>query len=136
MTAYQGAGPIPAKHDMISEFDAILASKSKDDLDAYAELRGIKLDARRSFDNMLADYRAREAGAKAPEPKTVKMIEVQIVRKYAPHGFENPDGVYVNQPSEIKETVAPGTVMRMPSDEAQRALSAGIAVITANSFAS
>jgi hypothetical protein len=120
---------------MKPDFDTILASKDKAALDVHAADRGITLDARRSFDNMLADFRAREAGGKPPVIEPVRMIEVQIVRKYVPYGFENPDGLYLPQPSEIKETVAPGTLLRLPSDEAQRALSAGIAVITARTFA-
>jgi hypothetical protein len=116
--------------------ETIIQAKDKPALDDYAKARGITLDGRRSFDNMLADFRAREETGKEPDAVDDKLIEVQIVRKYAPMGFENVFGAYIPQPAEIKETVAPGTVMRLPSKEAQRAISLGIAVITANSFAS
>lgn len=120
---------------MLPTFDEILANKDKESLDKYAAARGIKLDGRRSFENMLADFRAREATATEPEPEpAMKFIEVEILRKYAPRGFVNESGQWLPQPAEIKETVKRGETIRLPRDEAERAITHGIAMITARSF--
>lgn len=126
---------------MIPAFDDILQSRDKNDLEAYARLQGVELDKRRSFENMLADFRAAtETPEPAPEPAPApvapgpRLIEVVTLRKYVPHGFVGEDGAWRRQAAEIKESVPPGTVLALPAEEAERALKAGIAQITANSF--
>lgn len=52
------------------------------------------------------------------------MIEVQLIRKYAPGG----------QTTEIQKTVPYGTVMELPVLEATRALKKGIALATDRTF--
>ncbi len=68
---------------------------------------------------------AREIIARAePLPNLERMVEVELIRKYAPCGQE----------TEIQAVVHPGTVMRLPVTEAQRALQLGIARATNNTF--
>jgi hypothetical protein len=59
-----------------------------------------------------------------PEPKAERLVEVEILRKYAPGG----------QPQEIKTVVQPGTVMELPVLEATRALKLQIARATDRTF--
>jgi hypothetical protein len=54
----------------------------------------------------------------------VRMVEVELTRKYAPGG----------QKVEIQKTVPPGTVMELPVHEATRALKLEIARATDNTF--
>lgn len=60
----------------------------------------------------------------APSAPTVRMVEVELIRKYAPGG----------QTEEIQRTVPPGTVMKLPQAEATRALKIGIARATDATF--
>jgi hypothetical protein len=59
-----------------------------------------------------------------PVPPPERLVEVEILRKYAPGG----------QPQEIKSVVQPGTVMSLPVLEATRALKLGIARATDRTF--
>ncbi len=61
---------------------------------------------------------------KKPASVSGHLIEVEILRKYAPDG----------QPQEIKQTVPPGTVLELPKAEAVRALKLGIARATDRTF--
>lgn len=60
----------------------------------------------------------------APAPAADRMVEVEILHKYAPGG----------QKTEIMKVVYPGTVMELPVLEATRALKLGIARATDRTF--
>ena len=59
-----------------------------------------------------------------PLPDLDRMIEVELIRKYAPYG----------QSTEIKAVEYPGTIIKLPVTEAQRTLQLGIARATDNTF--
>lgn len=61
----------------------------------------------------------------APAPAEDRLVEVELTRKYAPLG----------QTEEVCQTVPPGTVLRVPRNEATRLLKFGIARATDDTFA-
>lgn len=67
---------------------------------------------------MIEDNKAQRA------PRAPRVIEVELLRKYVPDGQE----------TEVKVAQPAGTVLSLPSEEAQRALKFGIAQITAKTF--
>ena len=64
------------------------------------------------------------AAVSVPTVAAERMVEVMLVRKYAPAG----------QTTEIMKTVPYGTVMKLPVLEATRALKLGIALATDETF--
>lgn len=78
-----------------------------------------------------------------PEPEKPKfegdmiggepLMEVLLLRNYAPVHIENDDGEMVKQ-GEIKQKLLAGATPRLPKTEAARALKLGIAQVTENTF--
>lgn len=69
---------------------------------------------------------ADDVAASTEAPKE-RLIEVLIMRKYAPHYGQESD-------SEIMKTVPPGTVLLLPPWEATHVLKTGIARATEKTF--
>jgi hypothetical protein len=63
-----------------------------------------------------------------------KLVEVELTRPYVPKFIENDMGELVRQ-GEIKAKLPVGTVLKLPKDEATRALNLHIATATPNTFA-
>lgn len=61
--AFWAKAKAPAKAEAVAPkvdpLADIIAAEDKTALDEYADAKGIKLDRRKSFDKMLADYRAK-----------------------------------------------------------------------------
>jgi len=70
---------------------------------------------------------------KAPKAKKEKLVEVLLKRKYAPVYIEDDMGGLVKNDGVMK-TLEAGSTVKLPQEEAMRALQSGIASITNNSF--
>ena len=123
--------------------DNIIVTKDKDGLDAYAAEMGVTLDKRRSFENMLSDFKAHTektsapapspvpampapAPAQAPEPAGEPTMEVLIIRNYRPM-----DPQILNDLGRatdgVRAKLFKGEMVELPMKEAKRAITAGIA---------
>lgn len=87
-----------------------------------------------------ATIRAEEEFVDPPKPKfsgdTLNgepLLEVALLRNYAPAFIENDDGEMVRQ-GEITRKLPAGSLARLPKSEARKAIMRGIAQVTENTF--
>lgn len=133
-------------------FNEILSAKDKDALDAFAARHGVTLDKRRSFENMLADFRAASPAISNPDaepvmppratdpvvtkamepakPPLVAGMEVVILRPYKP--MDETVLIDLGRATEgVAAKLRPGEIVELPIEEAKRAIRAGIATFPA-----
>ena len=132
-TFIAAAGEVLGEDCPNTKAEIVEALKEKAELDAMEE--ELRNQERAEFE---AREREEQAKAAAVNPVEEQMIELTVVRKYAPIGKyqKYEDGVWDTffQSDEVRMTVAPGSVVRLPKNEAIRAMQHKIAEITANSW--